>query len=393
MTSRQKKIALIGGVAVLALVGWRVAGSFHDTKKRPSPAVPVAAMTIVPADVPLYVTGLGTVQAYNTVTVRARVDGQLTDVKFDEGEDVSKGQVLAHIDARSYEAALHNAEATLAKDQASLTNAKQDLERYRQTAASGYTSAQRVDTQVATVNTLTAQLQGDQAMVENARVQLSYTTVTAPIAGRTGIRMVDAGNVVRAAETNGLVVITQVQPISATFTLPQSELPRVADAAAKGPLAATAFSRDEDVAFDQGNLELIDNQIDPASGTVRVKVTFPNEHRKLWPGQFINLRLQVGTVHDGIAVPARVVQRGDAGPYVYVIKADDTVEMRTITARAEQNGLIVVTKGLSAGDRVVVDGQLRLSPGAKVKIDLKAAAIKDAGVGEPGDDEHHGDHL
>ncbi len=393
MTSKQKKIALIGGIAVLALVGWRVAGSFHGAKKTASVAIPVAAMTIVPAEVPLYVTGLGTVQAYNTVTVRARVDGQLTDVRFDEGEDVKKGQVLAHIDSRSYEAALHNAEANLAKDEAALTNAKQDLVRYKQTAASGYTSTQRVDTQVATVNTLTAQVQADQATVENARVQLSYTTVTAPIDGRTGIRMVDAGNVVRAAETAGLVVITQVQPISATFTLPQSDLPRVAEAASKGTLAATAFSRDENVAFDQGNLELIDNQIDPASGTVRVKLTFPNAQRKLWPGQFINLRLQVGTVHDGIAVPARVVQRGDAGPYVYVIKTDDTVEVRPITARAEQNGQILVSKGLSAGDRVVVDGQLRLSPGAKVKVDMKAAAAKE-GAGEPGDEnERRGDHL
>lgn len=367
----------IGAAAVACVVAgvavWHFTGGEKSKRAQGAP-IPVSVVTATPADVPVYVNGIATIQAYNSVTVRPRVDGELTAVKFKEGQDVKKGDVLAQIDSRSYEAALHAAQGNLAKDEAALANARSDLKRYQGTAASGFSSRQRVETQEATVASLAAAVQSDQAIVENARVQLGYTTITAPLDGRTGIRMVDVGNIVRANDANGLVVVNQVQPISAVFTLAQDQLPQVADAHAKSPLTVTAFSRDLATEFDQGTLELIDNQIDAATGSVRMKVKFPNAQRKLWPGQFINLRLLVGTVHDGIALPAEAVQRGDNGPWVYVIKSDDTVEMRALTVAPEQGGRILVTKGLTAGERVVLDGQLRLKPGSKVKDDTKKAA-------------------
>ena len=367
----------IGAAAVAVVVAgaavWHFSGGEKSKRAQGAP-IPVSVVTATPADVPVYVNGIATVQAYNSVIVRPRVDGELTAVKFSEGQDVKKGDVLAQIDSRSYEAALHAAQGNLAKDEAALANARNDLKRYEATVASGFSSRQRVETQQATVASLAATVQSDQAMVENARVQLSYTTIMAPLDGRTGIRMIDVGNVVRASDANGLVVVNQVQPISAVFTLAQDQLPQVADAHAKSPLTVTAFSRDLTSEFDQGTLELIDNQIDAATGSVRMKVKFPNTHRKLWPGQFINLRLLVGTVRDGIALPAEAVQRGDNGPWVFVIKSDDTVEMRALTVAPEQGGRVLVTKGLNAGERVVLDGQLRLKPGAKVKDDTKKAA-------------------
>jgi multidrug efflux system membrane fusion protein len=377
-----KHLAVVGGVIVVAVVAWRVIGTDgHGKGGGVRAAIPVTALEIVARDVPAYRTGIGTAQAYNTVTVRARVDGELTRVAFQEGQEVKKGEVLAQIDARSYEANLHNVVATLAKDQAALANAKNDLTRYADTVAKGYTSRQQFDTQTSTVNTLSAAVQADEASVENARVQLSYTTITAPIDGRTGIRGVDQGNIVHANDLGGLVIITQVQPIAAIFTLPQDQLPEVSQAHDHGQLAVTALSRDGAAAFDQGTLELIDNQIDPTTGTIKLKASFPNTAHKLWPGQFINVRLQVGIVHNGVAVPTRVVQRGDRGAYVYVIKKDDTVEARLIEIGAEDHGQTLVTKGLATGEWVVLDGQLRLQPGAKVKVESAGALHEGTGDG------------
>lgn len=392
VSAKQATAAAIVVIAGVALWKFTVGGG--DAAKRASPAIPVTAIQVAARDFPLYLSGIGTVQAFNSVTVRARIDGELTAVTFHEGEDVKKGDLLARIDARAYQAALHNAEATLAKDQAALENAKLDLVRYRDTAAKGYTSQQRLDTQVSTVNTLSAAVQGDQASVENARVQLSYTAITAPIDGRTGIRVLDQGNLVRANDASGLVVITQVQPISAIFPLPQDALPTVLAAQDKGEVAVTAFSRDGETEFDQGKLALIDNQIDPATGTVRLKATFPNAHRRLWPGEFINVRLLTGVARGGVAVPAQVVQRGTDGPYAYVIKGDSTVEVRPLTVGQQEAGEILVTKGLKAGERVVLDGQLRLQPGAKVRADM----VTSSQVGEAGVDadaprlNRHDDH-
>lgn len=375
ITLRVKQLAVIAGVFLAGLLVWRFALSGHEGGVGPArAAVPVTAMKVVARDVPEYRNGIGTIQAYNIVTVRARVDGELTQVAFQEGMEVKKGDLLARIDARSYEAALHNSQATLAKDEAALANAKRDLSRYSETVARGYTSRQQYDTQSSAVNTLAAAVQADQASVESARVQLSYTTINAPIDGRTGIRIVDQGNIVHANDAGGLVVITQVQPISAVFTLPQDQLPDVAAAQNENQLDVTAYSRDGTTAFDSGKLQLIDNQIDPTTGTVRLKAVFPNAARKLWPGQFVNVRLRVGVAHNGVALPARVVQRSDRGAFVYVVKADNSVEPRPVEIGTEDRGQVLIIKGLSTGENVVLDGQLRLQPGAKVTVQQIEAA-------------------
>jgi multidrug efflux system membrane fusion protein len=379
MTSKR---ILPAGAVGLALIGWLVFGHGAANKSAELKAqpVPVTSAQVVARDVPLSLTGIGTVQAYNTVTIRARVDGELVDVAFHEGSDVKKGDVLARIDPRPYQAALDNALATLAKDQAALANAKRDLARYQETAGKGYSSRQQLDTQTMTVQSTEAQIQADQAMIENARVQLGYTTITSPLDGVTGIRLIDQGNIIHAGDPGGLVVVTQLQPISVIFTLPQSELPQIAAARAKGALTAVAVDGDGVTELDQGTLALIDNQIDPNTGTIKLKANFPNERRTLWPGQFVNVRLQVGTVHDGLTVASRVIQRGPKGFFAFVIKPDNTVEMRPVETGQDDRGQVLVTKGLSAGERVVVDGQLRLQPGTLVQAteDKTAAAYTPA---------------
>jgi multidrug efflux system membrane fusion protein len=367
----QKKYLVTTGVVLLAgLIGWRV--FFHQSdddagSQALNAPIPITAGQVEVRDVPLYVVGVGTVQAYNTVNIQARVDGQLDSVDFREGQDVKTGDRIAQIDPRPFQAALDGALATQAKDEATLVNARQDLKRYQDTASKGYSSRQQMDTQSATVNSLVAAIQADQAAVENARVQLGYTTIVSPIDGRTGIRHVDKGNIVHAADTGGLVVITQLQPISVIFTLPQDVLPRVTAAEATGvPLNVSAFARDGTTELGQGVLELVDNQIDPTTGTIRLKARFANPTRSLWPGEFVNARLQVGTAHDGLIVDSRVVQRGPKGIFAYVIKPDNSVEMRVIEPGQDYGGQTLVTKGLNANERVVVDGQMRLQTGSKV---------------------------
>jgi membrane fusion protein, multidrug efflux system len=364
---KTKHIVLAGGAGLL-VIGWLIFGRGGDNKSaQAAPPVPVVSGQVVARDVPLNLTGIGTVQADNTVTIRARVDGELVNVAFVEGSDVKKGDVLAQIDPRPFQAALDNALATLAKDQATLNNAKRDLARYQDTAGKGYSSRQQMDTQSMTVDATQAQLQADAATIENARVQLGYTTITSPLDGVTGIRLIDQGNIVHASDANGLVVVTQLQPISAIFTLPQTELPQVTAARAKGTLGVVALDSDGVTELDQGTLALVDNQIDPTTGTIKLKASFPNSRRTLWPGQFVNVRLQVGAVHDGLTVTSRVIQRGPKGFFAFVIKPDNTVEMRPVETGQDDRGQILVTKGLNAGERVVVDGQLRLQPGTLVQ--------------------------
>ncbi len=365
---KTKRILLAGGAGLL-VVGWLIFGRGGDNQSAAlkAPAVPVISGQVMARDVPLNLTGIGTIQAYNTVTIHARVDGELMNVAFHEGSDVKKGDVLAQIDPRPYQAALDNALATLAKDQATLNNAKRDLARYQDTAGKGYSSRQQLDTQSMTVDGTAAQIQADQATIENARVQLGYTTIASPLDGVTGIRLIDQGNIVHAADTTGLVVVTQLQPISAIFTLPQSELPQITAARAKGTLSVVALDGDGVTELDLGTLALIDNQIDPTTGTIKLKASFPNDRRTLWPGQFVNVRLQVGAVHDGLTVASRVIQRGPKGFFAFVIKPDNTVEMRPVETGQDDRGQILVTKGLSPGERVVVDGQLRLQPGTPVQ--------------------------
>jgi membrane fusion protein, multidrug efflux system len=336
---------------------------------RPAPTalpVPVVADAVRSQDVPIYVTGIGTVQAFNTVTIRTRVDGQVDKVAFTEGQDVKVGDLLAQIDPRPFQAQLEQAQAQKASHEAQLADAQIDLKRFSNLAKSGAATGQSVDTQKALVAQLEANVQADQAAIDNATVQLGYTTITAPIAGRTGLRLVDQGNIVHATDQTGLVVLTQIEPISLIFTLPEDALPDVARAMARGPLRVLAFSRDDKTELGDGTLALIDNQIDQTTGTIRLKATFPNKDHALWPGQFVNARLFLAVRHDGVTVPAAVVQRGPQGTFAYVIKPDSTVEMRPISVAQLRDGVALIDTGLRAGEQVVVDGQYKLRPGAHI---------------------------
>lgn len=336
------------------------------------PAVPVVAGDVQSLDVPIYLTGIGTVQAFNTVTIRTRIDGQLDKVAFTEGQDVNAGDLLAQIDPRPLQAQLEQAEAQKTSHEAQLADAKLDLQRFSNLEQRGAATGQSVDTQKALVAELEASIQADQAAIDNAKVQLGYTTITAPISGRTGMRLVDQGNIVHATDQTGLVVLTQIEPISLVFTLPEDALPDAARAMAKSTLKVLAFSRDDKTELGDGTLALIDNEIDQTTGTIRLKATFPNKDHALWPGQFVNARLYLSVRHDGITVPAAVVQRGPQGNYAYVIKPDSTVELRPIAVAQLRDGVALIDTGLKAGERVVVDGQYKLRPGARV--DAKSAA-------------------
>ncbi|HZF36779.1 MAG TPA: efflux RND transporter periplasmic adaptor subunit [Candidatus Angelobacter sp.] len=373
------KLRALGAIVMLVAAG--AAGLAWHMMRDPTaaaamtasdPAVPVVADAVLSQDVPIYLTGIGAVQAFNTVTIRTRIDGQLDKVAFTEGQDVKAGDLLAQIDPRPLQAQLEQAAAQKASHEAQLADAKLDLQRFSNLEKRGAATGQSVDTQKALVAQLEANIQADQAAIDNANVQLGYTTITAPISGRTGMRLVDQGNIVHATDQTGLVVLAQIEPISLVFTLPEDALPDVARAMAKGPLKVLAFSRDNKSELGDGTLALIDNQIDQTTGTIRLKATFPNKDHALWPGQFVNARLYLAVRHDGITVPAAVVQRGPQGTYAYVIKPDSTVELRPIAVAQLRDGIALIDTGLSAGERVVVDGQYKLRPGARV--DAKPAA-------------------
>jgi multidrug efflux system membrane fusion protein len=342
-------------------------------KPAPAPAVlaiPVVTAGVQTADAPVYLTGLGTVQAYNTLTVHVLVSGTLDKVLFMEGQDVKAGDLLAQIDPRPFQAQLNQVVAAKARDEALLANAKIDLQRYQQLAAQKAIATQQLDTQVGLVAQYAATVENDQAQIDFARVQLDYTAITSPIAGRTGVRMIDAGNIVQATNTTGLVVVTQIEPISVLFTLPEDDFGVVNRQMAAGPLTVTASSRADDKVLGQGTLLLINNQIDQTTGTIQLKATFPNKDHALWPGQFIDARLLIETRHGAITVPAAAVQRGPQGVYAYVIKPDNTAQMQPIKVSSANTGstAVLIDSGLSAGEQVVIDGQLRLRPGASVKV-------------------------
>jgi len=331
--------------------------------------VPVVAGTVEKKDVPIYLDGLGTVQALNTVTVHTRVDGQLTKVAFTEGQDVKNGDVLAIIDQAPYKAALAQAEGRLAQDQAQLANAKLDLQRYIDLVAKKVISSQQYDTQKALVSQFEGTIQNDTAAVESAKVNLNYTTIVSPLDGRIGIRLVDQGNIVHASDQGGLLVITQLHPIALIFTLPEQNLVQIHEHTNKGEtLQVLAVDRDTRTTLDKGELTVIDNQIDTTTGTIRLKAIFDNPQYQLWPGQFVNARLHLSTQKDGLTIPASTVQRGPNGPYVFVIKEDQSVEMRPVKVGQIDNGEALIEDGLAAGEKVVVDGQYKLQPGAKVTV-------------------------
>ena len=320
------------------------------------------------ADVPVYLNGLGTAQAFYTARITSRVDGQLESVAFTEGQLVHKGEVLARVDSRPFQAAYDQAVATREKDVAQLTNAKRDLERYQSLEPDHLASRQQIDTQKALVTQLEAQIQADAAAAENAKTQLSYTSITSPIEGNTGIRLVDPGNIVHATDANGIVVVTQVQPISVVFTLPEDMLAQVSSALSSGKVQVVALSRDDKTELDRGTLALVDNQIDPTTGTAKLKATFPNASRKLWPGEFVNARVLVRTEHGALTIPAAALQRGADGPFAYVVKPDSTVEVRKLQTDGENGDVAVVRAGLQDGERVVTSNQFRLQAGTRVKV-------------------------
>ena len=341
-------------------------------------AIPVLASPAKKADVPIYLDGLGTVQAFQTVTVKPQVDGKLIEIRFTEGQDVKAGDVLAKIDPTTYQAALDQAQGKLAQDMATLANARVDLVRYQKLALTAYTTAQQADTQKALVAQLEAQIRQDQAQIDNAQAQLAYTTLTAPIDGRTGIRLVDAGNIVHASDATGIVVITTLKPISVVFTLPQQTLPQVAQAMRNGKPTVLATNQNAGLGsggapLDRGTLAVLDTQVDPATGTIKLKATFPNPDLKLWPGGFVGVRLHVDTARGVITVPDAAVQRGPRGSYVYVIGEGDTVTRRDVTVGHEDAQSAIVTEGLKEGEQVVTDGASRLNDGTKVRVTAPVA--------------------
>ena len=343
--------------------------------------VPVLVAPAARADVPVYLDAVGTIKALNTVTVRPQVDGKLLSVNFKEGDDIKKGDVLAKIDPVIYQAQLNQAIAKKAQDEAQLANSKIDLERYERLAATAAINKQQADTQRALVAQYTSLVQADQAAIDNAQAMLGYTTITAPIDGRTGIRMVDEGNYVRSADANSsIVVITQLQPISVLFNLPQQDLSQVNTAFNKGPLNVEAQRSDNDVVIDRGTLRVVDNQVDQTTGTVKLKAEFPNANLQLWPGQFVNIRLLVDTLKQVVVIPTGAVQRGPNGTFVYVVKDDDTVSVRPITVQKQDETQTVISKGLEAPERVVTTGFVRLTDGTKVAIGSgEAPAAQPAG--------------
>jgi multidrug efflux system membrane fusion protein len=369
--STLQKRMLVGGLALAALLifAWRIlVHKPADAATRAAPpAIAVDTAVVTHADVPIYLQGLGTVQAFYTVTVTARVDGELQKIAFTEGQQVSKGDLLAQIDPRPNQAAYEQALAAKAKDAAQLANAKLDLARFTLLQPQDLASKQTVDTARAMVDQLAAQVNVDQAIIDNARTQLDYTRITSPINGRTGIRLIDPGNIVHAAGTTGIVVVTQVQPISVIFTLPEEDLSAVGAALAAGPVQVTTLSRDGNTELDQGTLTLIDNQIDQATGTAKFKATFSNTRNTLWPGQYVNARLLVRTDRNALTLPTAAVQLGPNGPFTYVFKSDSTVEVRALQIGDESGGLTVIKSGIALNERVVTSNQYRLQAGVHVR--------------------------
>jgi multidrug efflux system membrane fusion protein len=368
----KRVFAGLGVVLCLALVAlWRFGlGSGLPAAKAQfaPPEVPVTAGVVTARDVPQFLQGIGTVQAYNTVTVKSQVDGAIVKVAFTEGQEVRKGELLFQIDPRPYEAALALAMATRDKDQAQLATAQADMVRYGRLVAPGFQTRQSFEDQQGLVAQLKAAVKGDEAQIDTARVNLGYTDISSPIDGRLGARLVDIGNLVRATDNTPLVSITQIRPIFVSFTLPQNELDQIRQQQQKAPLEVDALASDNQTSLGEGRLTLIDNMIDQATGTIHLKATFANQDERLWPGEFVNLRLMLRVRHDVATVPSQTVQDGPDGHYAYVISKDDTVERRAVEISAVQNGLTVVSKGLAPGEHVVVEGQYRLTDGARVRL-------------------------
>ena len=345
-------------------------GSTKPTSARAnvSQVIPVSVSTAEKKDMPYYLTGLGSASAFYTDSIKTRVDGELMQVNFKEGQFVNKGDLLVVIDPRPYQVALEQAEATLFKDQASLRDAKLNLERFKGLLQnSGAMSQQQVDTQAATVDQLEGTVRTDQAAIDNAKLNLVYCHITSPISGRVGLRLVDPGNIVHATDTNALLVITQLQPIAVLFTLPEDQLPTVSQHMQKTQLEVDAFSRDDQTKLATGKLLTIDNQIDQTTGTGKLKAIFENKENTLWPNQFVNARLLLEVRKNSTVIPAAAIQRGPQGTYVFVVKQDNTVDIRPVTIGFTQENTTTIASGLAPNDIVVTDGQDKLQEGTKIE--------------------------
>jgi multidrug efflux system membrane fusion protein len=370
--SRWLIAAILAVVAVCGYLGWRAyEGAAANAAKAQSAAqpapIPVTVAAVRKADFPVYLNGLGVVEPYDTVTVSSRVDGEITKIDFRQGQMVKAGDILAQIDPRPYQAALDQAVAKKAQDEATLKNAQHDLQRYTTLEKEDSASRQQLDTQQATVDQLTAQIKGDQAAIDNAQTQLTYTTIRSPLAGKTSFRLIDPGNIVHASASTGIVTIVKLQPISVVFTAPEGEVPAINKALAAGTVPVDALSSDGLTLLSHGHLALVNNAVDQASGDIRMKSTFANTDNILWPGLSVSTRLLLDTLKDVIVVPVDAVQRGPNGLYAWVVGKDDKVKMRDIKVAQEGEKMSVVTQGLSPDESVVIEGQSRLKQGALVR--------------------------
>jgi len=356
-------LLVIGGV----YIAWPRHRSSDATAKGPA-AVPVTVAAVTKENFPVYLTGLGTVQGFNTVTVRTRVDGQINQIAFKEGQFVKEGDLIAQVDPRPFQATLDQANAKKAQDEASLANAKLDLQRSKNLG--DFATKQTVDTQTSTVAQLTAQIAADQAAIANAQTQLDYASIRAPISGVTGIRQVDVGNIVNAATQTGIVTIAQIEPISVIFTAPEEQLPAISAALRAGDTRVTALTTDGRKVLSQGTLSLMNNQVDTTSGTIRLKATFDNKDHALWPGQSISTRLLIDTLKDATVMPDDAVQHGADGLYVYVVADGNKADVRKVKVGPSTDGKTLIESGLNPGDQVVTRGQYRVQPGSPLAVNV-----------------------
>lgn len=377
---RRRPAILLVALSATAAIGYVAARQWSEsppgraTVSAAIPAVPATVAEVETRDVPVWLSGIGSVQPLNAVSVKARVDGQLDRVTFAEGQDVHAGDVLANIDPRPYQATLDQAMAKKAQDQANLANARIDLARYQKLALNAYASAQQADTQKAVVAQLVAQVEQDQAAIAMAQLQLDFTTIKAPLDGRVGMRLVDPGSIVHASDPNGIVTVTQMEPITVLFALSQDELADTRAAMAKGDVSVGAYDRDSDRILVEGKLVFIDSQIDPTTGQFKLKALFKNANRVLWPGQFVTIRVLVKTIRHATTVPAAAIERGETGTYVFRLAPDNTVEARPVKLGPVTEPMAIIATGLSPGERVVIDGQYRLKPGLRVDPHAPIAA-------------------
>jgi membrane fusion protein, multidrug efflux system len=374
-TGSLRRIGIAGGFLIAVFAAGGIFLAAHGMKRpvpaaMTPPAIPVVAGTVDQHDVPIYLRGVGTVIAYNTVVIRSQIQGQLVSINFTEGQTVHKGDLLAQIDPRPYQAQIEQMTATRDRDEAQLKNAQANLTRYTDLGNKGWATPQLVETQTAQVAQLQSAIKADEALIDAAKVQLSYTNLTSPIDGVVGIRQIDIGNIIHPTDPNGLVVVTQIQPISLIFTLPETDLPQIQEQQqkSKSPLKIIAYSQDNTIKLEEGVLALVNNEILQTTGSIQLKANFANKTHRLWPGELVNAWLLLDTRHNGLTVPAPAVQQGSQGAYVYVIGSDSAVEVRPVKVAQISDGKALIDSGLTANEQVVLDGQYKLQPGAHVTV-------------------------